>query len=181
MLLNTDLPIAVDYYHSVAPQIPIFEELLQLAFIEVIRKDCHNENADKAQYIQTVLALLVAPTAAVRFEAAATLVFLTSHGSAIKSAASCYIDLAVKESDNSVKLIVLERLDELRKQSDRLLEDIAMDILRVMTSPDLQVRQKALKLVLDLITSRTVETILAFLKKELTKTLAQGYEKVPWI
>jgi hypothetical protein len=35
---------------------------------------------------------------------------LSTAPTAVKAAASCYIDLIVKESDNNVKLIVLDRL-----------------------------------------------------------------------
>ena len=46
---------------------------------------------------------------------------------------ACYIDLAIKESDNNVKSIVLQRLSELHKDHDRVLEDKVMDVLRVLS------------------------------------------------
>jgi len=49
------------------------------------------------------------------------------------AAASCYIELIIKESDNNVKLIVLDRLDELREKHDQTLDDLVLDILRVLT------------------------------------------------
>ena len=49
-----------------------------------------------------------------RYEAAGTLITLSSAPAAIKAAATAYIDLIVKESDNNVKLIVLDRLIDLR-------------------------------------------------------------------
>ena len=48
------------------------------------------------------------------------------------AAASCYIELIIKESDNNVKLIVLDRLDELREKHDQTLDDLVLDILRVL-------------------------------------------------
>ena len=45
-----------------------------------------------------------------------------------------------------------------------------MDILRVLTSPDLEVRKKTLNLALDLISSRNVEEMVLVLKKEVVKT-----------
>ena len=47
MLMNTSLPLAVSYYHSVINQIPNMDQGLQLIFIEMIRKDCRSPNADK--------------------------------------------------------------------------------------------------------------------------------------
>uniref|UniRef100_A0A1I7XT69 Coatomer subunit beta n=1 Tax=Heterorhabditis bacteriophora TaxID=37862 RepID=A0A1I7XT69_HETBA len=68
-----------------------------------------------------------------RYEAAGTLVTLSSAPAAIKAAASAYVDLIVKESDNNVKLIVLDRLMELRQSSsnEKVLQELVMDILRV--------------------------------------------------
>lgn len=59
---------------------------------------------------------------------------LSSAPTAIKAAASCYIELVVKESDNNVKLIVLDRLIAMKDSSvyERVLQDLVMDILRVL-------------------------------------------------
>ena len=110
----------------------------------------------------------------------------------------------MKESDNNVKLIVLDRLISLKAvpAHEKVLQvhvchiyihivvvksshsrfqfhhsyyciltfsipfpsfphsqDLVMDILRVLSSPDLEVRKKTLSLVLDLITTRTVEEV----------------------
>jgi coatomer subunit beta len=94
------------------------------------------------------------------------------------AAASCYIELIVKESDNNVKLIVLDRLEEMRKKHERVLDDLVMDILQVLTSPDIDVRRKALRIALEMVSSRNVQEVVLFLKKELTKTQDDSYEKV---
>ncbi|KAJ2995813.1 coatomer subunit beta [Globomyces sp. JEL0801] len=177
MLMNTHLQSAVAYYHTVVAQIPNMDPQLQLSFIEIIRKDCKSPNADKAKYIQSVISLLTVPSSTVRYEAASTLVFLSTHASAIKAAATCYIELAYKESDNNVKLIVLMKINELREKNDRMLDDCVMDILRVISSPDLQVRKKCLSIALDMISNRNVDEVVLFLKKELVKTHDQEYEK----
>lgn len=39
----------------------------------------------------------------------------TLYSVALQAAAQCYIDLIIKESDNNVKLIVLDRLIELKE------------------------------------------------------------------
>jgi coatomer subunit beta len=78
-----------------------------------------------------------------------------------QAAAQCYVELIVKESDNNVKLIVLDRLMSLRgvASHERVLQELVMDILRVLSSPDLEVRKKTLALVLDLVTSRNIEEV----------------------
>ena len=45
-----------------------------------------------------------------------------------------------------------------------------MDILRVLSSPDLEVRRKTLSLAMDLVTSRNIEEMVLVLKKEIAKT-----------
>lgn len=82
------------------------------------------------------------------FSSTGTLVTLSSAPTAIKAAATTYIELIVKESDNNVKLIVLDRLIALRENPshERVLQDLVMDILRVLASPDLEVRKKTLNL-----------------------------------
>lgn len=59
---------------------------------------------------------------------------LSNAPTAIKAAASCYIELVVKESDNNVKLIVLDRLITMKDSPiyERVLQDLVMDVLRVL-------------------------------------------------
>ena len=45
-----------------------------------------------------------------------------------------------------------------------------MDILRVLASPDLEVRKKTLDLVLEVVNSRNVHEVVMVLKKDITKT-----------
>lgn len=95
--------------------------------------------------------MLTAASHSVKYEAANILMVLTSNPAAVKgksfdmhmtcsllmnidlAAATCYIDLAVKESDNNVKLIVLDRLDNLLSKQERKLDDLVMDILRILS------------------------------------------------
>jgi len=46
-------------------------------------------------------------------------------------------------------------------------------------SPDLDVRKKALEIAMEMVSSKNVEEVVLLLKKELTKTVDQEYEKVP--
>jgi coatomer subunit beta len=77
-----------------------------------------------------------------------------------------------------VKLIVLERVNQLRQKNEGVLDDLTMEILRVLSSPDIDVRKKALSLALDMVSSKNVEDVVMLLKKELSKTVDEQYEKV---
>lgn len=51
----------------------------------------------------------------------------------ILAAASKFIELAIKESDNNVKLIVLDKVNELHQEHEGILEDLVMEVLRVLS------------------------------------------------
>lgn len=111
------------------------------------------------------------------YEAASSLTALTNNPVAIKAAAAKFIELSIKEADNNVKLIVLDRVDQLRKKNEGVLDDLVMEILRVLSSPDIDVRRKALDIALEMVSSKNVEEVVLLLKKELSKTVDQEYEK----
>jgi coatomer subunit beta len=117
--------------------------------------------------------------------------FLTVH----VAAASCFVSLVIKESDNNVKLIVLDRLDTLRAKHGHVLDGLIMDVLQVLSrfihfhyfilivpdqqcSADMEVRRKAMSIVLSLTSSRNVEEVVVFLKKQLQKTQEADFDKV---
>jgi coatomer subunit beta len=99
----------------------------------------------------------------------------------VKAAAAKFIELSIKEADNNVKLIVLDRVDQLRRRNEGVLNDLTMEILRVLSSPDIDVRRKALDLALEMVSSKNVEEVVMLLKKELSKTIDEQYEKVEYI
>ena len=71
---------------------------------------CRGNPGEKGKYIKIILALLQSTSTAVVYECAVTLVGLSQAPTAIRAAANCYCQLLVSQSDNNVKLIVLDRL-----------------------------------------------------------------------
>ncbi|XP_017893314.1 coatomer subunit beta [Ceratina calcarata] len=178
MLLHADQSRALAYLAACLDQVPSFGDILQLVIVELIYKVCLANPSERARFIRCIYSLLNSPSAAVRYEAAGTLVTLSSAPTAIKAAASCYIELVVKESDNNVKLIVLDRLIAMKESPayERVLQDLVMDVLRVLGSPALEVRTKTLALAMDLVTSRTIEEMVQLLKKEVLRTAGGEHE-----
>lgn len=84
VLCNIDRPLAVDYLQQVLPSVPTFDELLQLAVLELIRKDSKASSAHKSVYIRCVSELLTAASHSVKYEAANILMVLTSNPAAVK-------------------------------------------------------------------------------------------------
>ncbi|KAL4786044.1 adaptin N terminal region-domain-containing protein [Aspergillus varians] len=168
---------ALEYLASTFDGIPNTDELLQLAELEFIRKDAVQNSQNKAKYLRLIFDLLDASTSTVVYEAATSLTALTSNPVAVKAAAGKLIELSIKEADNNVKLIVLDRVDQLRIRNEGVLDDLTMEILRVLSSPDIDVRRKALGIALEMVSSKNVEEIVMLLKKELAKTVDEQYEK----
>jgi coatomer subunit beta len=168
---------ALAYLSTVFDGIPNAEELLQLVELEFIRKDAVQNQQNKARYLRLIFDLLEANTSTVVYEAASSLTALTSNPVAVKAAAGKFIELAIKEADNNVKLIVLDRVDQLRHKNEGILDDLIMEILRVLSSPDIDVRKKSLEIALEMVSSKNVEEVVLLLKKELSKTVDQEYEK----
>ncbi|KAI9881047.1 MAG: coatomer subunit beta [Pleopsidium flavum] len=168
---------ALEYLDREFDGIPNADELLQLVELEFIRKDAVQNSRDKARYLRLIFDLLEAGATTVEYEAASSLTSMTSNPVAVKAAASKFIELSIKEADNNVKLIVLDRVDQLRKRNAGILDDLTMEILRVLSSPDIDVRRKALGLALEMVSSKNVEEVVMLLKKELSKTIDEQYEK----
>lgn len=168
---------ALAYLSTVFDGIPNAEELLQLVELEFIRKDAVQNPQHKARYLRLIFDLLEANTSTVVYEAASSLTALTNNPVAVKAAATKFIELAIKEADNNVKLIVLDRVDQLRRNNEGILDDLIMEVLRVLSSPDIDVRRKALSIALEMVSSKNVEEVVLLLKKELSKTVDQEYEK----
>lgn len=168
---------ALSYLSTVFDNIPNSDELLQLVELEFIRKDAIQNSQNKARYLRIIFDLLDAGATTVVYEAASSLTAITNNPVAVKAAASKFIELSIKEADNNVKLIVLDRVDNLRQKNEGILDDLIMEILRVLSSPDIDVRKKALEISLEMISSKNVEEVVLLLKKELSKTVDQEYEK----
>ncbi|KAG6813715.1 hypothetical protein H0H92_008123 [Tricholoma furcatifolium] len=179
-LAQCSMPKAVEYILSIYDTIPSLDETLQMSIIEVIRLDCKNDSAHRSRYIRCIFELLETSSHAVKYEAATTLTTLTQNPAAIKAAASCFVHLVIKESDNNVKLIVLDRLDTLRSKHGHILDSLTMDVLQILSSStDMEVRRKAIAIVLSMTSSRNVEEVVLFLKKQLQKTQEADFEKAP--
>jgi len=172
MLIHADQDRALTYLSSCIEQVQNFGDILQLVIVELIYKVCLANPNERSRFIRCIYNLLNSTSPSVRYEAAGTLITLSTAPTAVKAAASCYIDLIVKESDNNVKLIVLDRLIAMKGSPahEKILQESVMDVLRVLSSPDLEVRRKTLGLAMDLISSRNIEEMVLVLKKEITKT-----------
>ncbi|KAG2433993.1 hypothetical protein HYH02_012454 [Chlamydomonas schloesseri] len=177
MLTNHATDRAIRYLLDSADQLGNWGDLLQLSALDLIRKACRTSPAEKGKFIKTILVLLQSPSPAVMYECAVTLTSLSSAPSAVRAAANCFCTLLASHSDNNVKLIVLDRLQELKEKHREVMTEVVMDTLRALSSPSLDIRKKTLDISLDLITARNIDEVVGVLKKEVVKTQNKEYDK----
>lgn len=174
--LNRDA--SLQYIQDNLAIIDTLDSLIQLAFIEFIRKDALKYPSTRDQYTQLISDIIEDSTSnVVLYDAATSLTFLSSNPKYLLLAGKTFIDLAIREADNNVKIISLERINELHDLHPVSLQDLSLDVLGILTSQDLDVRRKAIDVALRLITSRNVEEVVKLLKKELEKTSSSNDDK----
>ncbi len=176
-LLSEAEDAAIDFLNERIDNVKSYGNGFQLLVLELCRTVCRRDPTQKSRFIRVLLSMLQSSSAAVAYEAAWTMVTLSSAPTAVRTAASTYAHLLNDQSDNNVKLIVLERLNDLKKQHTGVLQEIVMDILRALSSPSIQVCQKVLEIATDLVSSRNVVEVVQFLKREMVRTQETAAEK----
>jgi coatomer subunit beta len=124
---------------------------------------------EKARYVPVLFSVLQSKSAAVRFQCAATLLNLSSSPTAIRQATLTYVDLIKSHSDNSVRLIVVEQLNQMRGPYLQVLQDSLLDILSVLQDGTMTIRERIIELAVELVTRRNAETFMQAMKKELLR------------
>ncbi|XP_047084294.1 coatomer subunit beta-2-like [Lolium rigidum] len=170
---------ALVHLFSNAQRVTQWPDLLQMAAVELIRKVCSSPNrADKGRYIKIIVPLLSSPSTAVVYECAGALASLPSAPTDARAAANAYNKLLSSQSDSNVRLILLDRLNELRNSYRHVMVDAVMDVLRALAIPNLDIKRKVLDLVLGLLTPRNVKEVVLYLKKEAGKTKSGEYRRM---
>ncbi|CAG9313965.1 unnamed protein product [Blepharisma stoltei] len=153
-------------------------DILQLVVLDELKRVCKANPQEKGRHMKSIFQLAnTSKSQSVLFECASTIIQLTKSPNAVKTAISTFIKLLNDPSaDNNVKLLVLEKLADIRPQFPKLLQEQAVDLLRSLSSPSNDIRKKCLDLVLELLSSRNVEEIVRILKKELLNVQGQKEE-----
>jgi len=177
MLFSTAQEKAVEYLNTILDQVANLPDILQMIVVELIRKVCRKNPAERTKYITCIYSLLNSSSPSVQFQTASTWVALSSGPTAMKAAASAFIQLLVNQSDNNVKMIVLDRLLDIKQRHPKVLEELLMDVLRALASPNMDIRQKTLDIVMDLVNPKNVDEVIQTLKKEINRTQSNEMEK----
>ena len=169
-LADCDGDAAVRYLFEHIEEIGTFGDGFAMVVLDLSRRRCRSDPSQRARFIGCVFALRETESSAVAYEAAWTLVTLSKAPSAIRSSAETYCKLLDTMSDNNVKLIVLDRLQTLRKTNRKVLEESLMDIMRTLSVPNSDIRQKTLDIAMELVSSRSITQVVDMLKREIAKT-----------
>jgi len=178
MLYQCSQEKAIDYFAQNVESVQKFGDGFQLVILELTRKVCRADPSQKSRFIKVIFQLLQSPSSAVCYESAWTLVSLSSAPTAVRAAASTYTQLLNAESDNNVKLIVLAKLEDMRHQHKKILQELLMDIMRALSSQNLDIRRKTLDISMELISPRNIHEVVLVLKKEILKTQSKDVDRM---
>ena len=178
MMFNEAEDLAIQYLARNIDLVPTFGDGFALLVLELTRRVCRRDPTQKSRFVRVLFQMLSSSSAAVSYEAAWTLVSLSSAPTAVRAAAVTYTTLLNGQNDNNVKLIVLERLEDLKKKHSKILQELLMDILRALSSPNPDICRKVLEVAMDVVTSRNVKDVVGTLKREVQKTTAENDNSV---
>jgi coatomer subunit beta len=173
MLFNENQDLAIQFLAANMDDVGKYGDGFALLVLELTRKVCRGDPTQKSRFVRVLFQMLSSNSSAVSYEAAWTLVSLSSAPTAVRAAAVTYINLLTGQSnDNNVKLIVLERLEGLKKKHGKILQELLMDILRALSSPSPDICKKVLEVAMDVVTARNVQEVVNVLKREVQKTMS---------
>jgi coatomer subunit beta len=179
MLFNENEELAIEFLaKNMEDVVSKYGDGFSLLVLELTRRVCRRDPTQKSRFVRILFQMLSSPSASVSYEAAWTLVSLSSAPTAVRAAAITYTTLLNSQNDNNVKLIVLERLEALKSKHSKILQELLMDILRALSSPNPDICKKVLEVAMDVVTSRNVQEVVNTLKREVQKTQQEGGESV---
>jgi coatomer subunit beta len=174
MMFNEAEDLAIQYLARNIESVSNFGDGFCLLVLELTRRVCRRDPTQKSRFVRVLFQMLSSNSAAVSYEAAWTLVSLSSAPTAVRAAAVTYTNLLNGQNDNNVKLIVLERLEDLKKKHSKILQELLMDILRALSSPNPDICRKVLAVAMEVVTSRNVNDVVNTLKREVQKTTSES-------
>ena len=176
MLFNEAENVAIEFLSDRIDDISKFGDGFALLVLELTRKVCRRDPSQKSRFVKCLFLLLRSDSPAVSYEAAWTLVSLSTAPTAVRACTQCYANLLTSSPDNNVKLIVLDRLAELKKHHSKVLQENLMDILRALSSPNIDICKKTLALAIDMVGPRNIEEVMQLLKREVIRAQESDME-----
>lgn len=143
-------------------------DIFLLSVIEALRKMCKADPTQKSRLMNAIFIIAQSTSPSVLYECANSIIQLTSSPSAIKVALQAYLTLLSEQNDNNVKLIIINKIIELKERYSKMLQDCIVEILSVVKhSSSHEIKKRALGLATDLITPRNKTDVIGFLEREI--------------
>ncbi|KAL7517395.1 hypothetical protein ACHAWX_002320 [Stephanocyclus meneghinianus] len=174
MLYNESEDLAIQFLARNLDDVSKFGDGFALLVLDLTRKACRRDPNQKSRFVRVLFQMLSSNSAAVSYEAAWTLISLSNSPTAVRAAAVTYTTLLNTQNDNNVMMIVLERLEQLKKKHSKILQELLMDILRALSSPNPDICKKVLDVAMALVTSKNVAEVVTTLKREVAKTTQES-------
>ena len=175
MLFNEQEDLAIEFLAHHLADVPSYGDGFALLVLELTRRVCRRDPTQKSRFVRVLFQMLSSSSPAVSYEAAWTLVSLSSAPTAVRAAALTYTSLLNGQNDNNVQMIVLERLEGLKNMGHaKIMQELLMDILRALSSPNPDICQKVIHVAMDVVTARNVQDVVSILKKEVSKTMQES-------
>ena len=175
MLFNEQEDLAIEFLAHHLADVPSYGDGFALLVLELTRRVCRRDPTQKSRFVRVLFQMLSSNSPAVSYEAAWTLVSLSSAPTAVRAAALTYTNLLNGQNDNNVQMIVLERLEGLKNMGHaKIMQELLMDILRALSSPNPDICQKVIQVAMDVVTARNVQDVVSILKKEVSKTMQES-------
>ncbi|KAJ3527272.1 hypothetical protein NMY22_g9846 [Coprinellus aureogranulatus] len=121
-LANASIDTVVHYIQNFRDGIGGLDEALQMSAIDTIRLAFKNESVHQPRYIRSIFEPLKRVEPVVKYEWATMQTTQTQNPAVEKAAASSLTKLVIKELDDNIKSIVLDRLEQLRGKHADVLE-----------------------------------------------------------
>ena len=174
MLYNESEDLAIQFLAKNLDDVSKYGDGFSLLVLDLTRKACRRDPSQKSRFVRVLFQMLSSNSAAVSYEAAWTLISLSNSPTAVRAAALTYTNLLNSQNDNNVIMIVLERLEQLKKKHSKILQELLMDILRALSSPNPDICKKVLDVAMALVTSKNVAEVVTTLKREVAKTTQES-------
>lgn len=169
VLSRISRPLFIAYLQDQYKKLANLEEPIQLAILDAIHQDSSNE--DNSFYLHIIATLSLSPTSSIiQYSCAFLFSLLSDLPRTHKQAIQIYLSLVSKESNNSIRLVVLDRISDLYKQHS--IDGFFLELLSVCApTSDISVTQRALEIIISHSTPSSLPDVIEHLRKDLERTM----------
>lgn len=134
-------------------------DLLQLVILEALRKTSKFDKTQRPRLNKFILFFSKSKSPSVAFECACTLMQVSTSPTFIKAALDLLLGLLETNSDNNIKLIILEKLQRIKSLSVRQLEEKIPSLINVLNNEDYDIKLAALSLIQPLLSAKHIKSM----------------------